>query len=163
MQYLVMIYEAEERWASKSSAEQSWFMRQHQLPSEKLLADGVSCIGHPLMPTATAVSLRVRGGSRQGVPDHPVAWLVTVGRHLAIDRLRRSRFESPLADEWDVAGAEPDIGAAAETLHLNDDLLRLLFTCCSPAVILRSVKMGRSPRCCGWCLIFLSQKSPLRY
>lgn len=163
VQYLVMIYEAEERWASKSSAEQSWFMRQHQLPSEKLLADGVSCIGHPLMPTATAVSLRVRGGSRQGVPDHPVAWLVTVGRHLAIDRLRRSRFESPLADEWDVAGAEPDIGAAAETLHLNDDLLRLLFTCCSPAVILRSVKMGRSPRCCGWCLIFLCQKSPLRY
>ena len=71
---------------------------------------------------------------RQGVPDHPVAWLVTVGRHLAIDRLRRSRFESPLADGWDVAGAEPDVGAAAETLHLNDDLLRLLFTCCHPAL-----------------------------
>jgi RNA polymerase sigma-70 factor, ECF subfamily len=71
---------------------------------------------------------------RQGVPDHPVAWLVTVGRNLAIDHLRRSRFESPLVDEWDVAGADPDVGAAAETLHLNDDLLRLLFTCCHPAL-----------------------------
>ena len=71
---------------------------------------------------------------RQGVPDHPVAWLVTVGRNLAIDRLRRSRFESTLTDEWDVAGVEPDVAAAAENLHLNDDLLRLLFTCCHPAL-----------------------------
>lgn len=71
---------------------------------------------------------------RQGVPDHPVAWLVKVGRNLAIDRLRRSRFESPLKDEWDVAGVEPDVAAAAENLHLNDDLLRLLFSCCHPAL-----------------------------
>lgn len=72
MQYLLMIYEAEELWASKSPAEQSLVMQQHQLLNEKLLADGVSYIGHPLMPTATAVSLRVRGGSRQ-VTDGPFA------------------------------------------------------------------------------------------
>lgn len=71
---------------------------------------------------------------RQGVPDHPVAWLVTVGRNLEIDLLRRARFESPLADEWDVAGSEPDIAVAAENAHLNDDLPRLLFTCCHPAL-----------------------------
>ena len=72
MQYLLMIYEAEELWASKSPVEQSLVMRQHQLLNEKLRADGVSYVGHPLMPTATAVSLRVRGGSRQ-VTDGPFA------------------------------------------------------------------------------------------
>jgi len=71
---------------------------------------------------------------RQGVPHHPVAWLVRVGHNLAIDRLRRSRFESPLPDGWDVADTGPDVGAAAQSLHLNDDLLRLLFTCCHPAL-----------------------------
>ncbi len=71
---------------------------------------------------------------RLGVPDHPVAWLVTVGRNLAIDRLRRSHFESPLAQPWDVADIESDIADAAENLHLNDDLLRLLFSCCHPAL-----------------------------
>lgn len=87
-----------------------------------------------------------------------MAWLVTVGRNLAIDRLRRSRFEAPLADEWDVAGAGPDVGAAAETLHLNDDLLRLLFTCCHPALS-EDAQITLTLRVV---LDFPWQKSPLR-
>lgn len=72
MQYLLMIYEAEELWASKTVAEQSLVMQQHQLLNKKLRADGVAYIGHPLMPTTTSMSLRVRGGSRQ-VTDGPFA------------------------------------------------------------------------------------------
>ncbi len=72
MQYLLMIYEAEELWASKTAAEQSLVMQQHQMLNEKLRADGIPWMGHPLMPTATAVGLRVRGGGRQ-VTDGPFA------------------------------------------------------------------------------------------
>ncbi len=71
---------------------------------------------------------------RHGVPDNAVAWLVTVGRNLAIDRLRRARFEVPLAEEWNPVAPGPEIAAAAQDQHLNDDLLRLLFTCCHPAL-----------------------------
>lgn len=74
---------------------------------------------------------------RDGVPDEPVAWLVTTGRNLIIDRLRRGHFQQPLDDDPD-ATAEPErvdaVAAAAGQVHLEDDLLRLLFTCCHPAL-----------------------------
>jgi RNA polymerase sigma-70 factor, ECF subfamily len=69
---------------------------------------------------------------RQGVPANPRAWLVSAGRFKAIDKIRRrARFDSnlvELADELDVAAEE----AAAE--DVEDDRLRLVFTCCHPAL-----------------------------
>jgi RNA polymerase sigma-70 factor, ECF subfamily len=79
---------------------------------------------------------------RDGVPAHPRAWLVSTGRFKAIDALRRqARFQA--LDEGDsaiggVAQAEgPDpaeeaVGGEAE--ELEDDRLRLIFTCCHPAL-----------------------------
>jgi RNA polymerase sigma-70 factor, ECF subfamily len=66
----------------------------------------------------------------RGTPQHPRAWLLQTAQHKAIDRLRRSRrFEAPLDDAELVAGDDD-----AE----QDDLLRLIFTCCHPALSLQA-------------------------
>ncbi|HEX5850192.1 MAG TPA: RNA polymerase sigma factor [Rubrobacter sp.] len=72
---------------------------------------------------------------RDGVPGNPRAWLVSVGRFKDIDALRRrARFDAALtelADRLDERVGEPDI---AEEDGLEDDRLRLIFTCCHPAL-----------------------------
>ena len=65
----------------------------------------------------------------QGVPANPRAWLVSAGRFKAIDQLRRqARFQA--LDDVD----EPAGGEAWDGEHLEDDRLRLVFTCCHPAL-----------------------------
>ena len=68
--------------------------------------------------------------SRDGVPPSPRGWLLLVARHRAIDVLRReARRAQKEAEYVDVLPpGEPDAGA------VGDDLLRLLFTCCHPAL-----------------------------
>jgi RNA polymerase sigma-70 factor (ECF subfamily) len=71
---------------------------------------------------------------RGGVPPNPRAWLVSTGRFKAIDTLRRrARFDQAHADlaaQIDARAA----AAAAEPEELEDDRLRLVFTCCHPAL-----------------------------
>ncbi len=70
---------------------------------------------------------------RDGVPDNPRAWLVSTGRFKAIDTIRRqSRFD-PLDVDVHDAAAE-DVAALEETDSVEDDQLRLIFTCCHPAL-----------------------------
>jgi len=69
---------------------------------------------------------------RDGVPDRPRAWLVSAGRFKAIDQLRRqARFEPLEIERHDVAAEETE-SAALE--GVPDDRLRLIFTCCHPAL-----------------------------
>ncbi|MEM7097483.1 MAG: YciI family protein [Pseudomonadota bacterium] len=72
MQYLLLIYEAEEIWANKTEEEKLAVLADHGVLHERLQADGIEHSGEPLMPTATAVSLRHRGGELQ-VSDGPFA------------------------------------------------------------------------------------------
>ncbi|CAM3760608.1 RNA polymerase sigma factor [Ectopseudomonas alcaliphila] len=65
-----------------------------------------------------------------GVPDNPRAWLVSAGRFKAIDNLRRQRRFQPLDDQVEL----PDENAAEQDELLEDDRLRLIFTCCHPAL-----------------------------
>jgi len=70
---------------------------------------------------------------RDGVPDHPRAWLVSTGRFKAIDRLRRSaRFNTSL----EALPELPDKGppGSVDEEGVDDDRLRLIFTCCHPAL-----------------------------
>ena len=62
----------------------------------------------------------------EGIPSNPRAWLVSTGRFKAIDRLRRSQRE--VSEEHGVPQA------AAEYKEVADDELRLIFTCCHPAL-----------------------------
>jgi RNA polymerase sigma-70 factor (ECF subfamily) len=70
-----------------------------------------------------------------GIPDNPRAWLVSVGRFKAIDALRRrARFDAAmgeLADRLDHEAGDP---AFADRESVEDDRLRLIFTCCHPAL-----------------------------
>ena len=70
----------------------------------------------------------------EGVPANPRAWLVSTGRFKAIDGLRRRRRFDPL-DENAAAGIPvEDTAAWADQESVEDDRLRLIFTCCHPAL-----------------------------
>lgn len=67
---------------------------------------------------------------RDGVPDNPGAWLTTVAKNRAIDRLRRRATEQSKLREVTVLEEPKD--------ELEDDRLRLIFTCCHPALTLEA-------------------------
>jgi len=70
-----------------------------------------------------------------GVPDNPRAWLVSTGRFKAIDRLRRgARFDAALAGLAEQIEASVPPAGSVEEDGLEDDRLRLIFTCCHPAL-----------------------------
>ncbi len=71
----------------------------------------------------------------KGQPDDPFAWLLTVARNIGRDILRRRA--RPVTDEAFVFPADPPEDISIETLDargLRDDVLRLLFICCHPAL-----------------------------
>jgi len=80
-----------------------------------------------------AFAAAVEQWTADGVPANPRAWLVSAGRFKAIDRLRRSaRFESIDGAMIDRLEAVPD--PPRDDDDLEDDRLRLIFTCCHPAL-----------------------------
>ena len=71
---------------------------------------------------------------RDGIPRRPGAWLTTVARHRAVDRARRARLgESKTREVAVMAAAGEDIDAPPDQ-DVPDDRLRLMFTCCHPAL-----------------------------
>jgi len=70
-----------------------------------------------------------------GVPANPRAWLVSTGRFKAIDRIRRrARFDAWQAELAARLDAQTQDAAAWEDEGVEDDRLRLIFTCCHPAL-----------------------------
>ncbi len=67
-----------------------------------------------------------------GVPDNPVAWLVTVARNGAIDGLRRDQRVVSLDGSVVNLVSTPDMEVIES--EIDDDMLRLIFTCCHPAL-----------------------------
>jgi RNA polymerase sigma-70 factor (ECF subfamily) len=95
---------------------------------------------------AEAFAAAARRWPAEGVPDRPGAWLTTVAGHRAVDRLRRIRRGEALLEQ---VGRDPtharsvpgiddidDLFEAAEVIE--DDRLRLIFTCCHPALALEA-------------------------
>src|SRR5688572_18332615 len=82
-----------------------------------------------------AFTAAIESWPKQGVPANPRAWLVSAGRFKAVDRIRRrARFDASLAEiarELDVETGDP---SAHDVEELEDDRLRLIFTCCHPAL-----------------------------
>lgn len=74
-----------------------------------------------------------------GVPDSPSAWIIQTAKHKAIDRLRRqTRLKEKLEADPDFA-SEPIVEAPTLNLgEIPDDRLRLIFTCCHPALSLEA-------------------------
>ncbi len=86
-----------------------------------------------------------------GLPTNPGGWIVTTARNRAIDRLRRAkrltdkeallRSEAAVAAVVAAPAAEADVGPTSvdeEPMSIPDDRLRLIFTCCHPALALES-------------------------
>ncbi|HWW99906.1 RNA polymerase sigma factor [Collimonas sp.] len=72
---------------------------------------------------------------RDGIPAQPVPWLVSAGRFKAIDGIRRRTRFTSYEDVAEVAEAIPDETPAPDQReHLEDDRLRLIFTCCHPSL-----------------------------
>ncbi|MGH3302959.1 MAG: RNA polymerase sigma factor [Streptosporangiaceae bacterium] len=72
-----------------------------------------------------------------GVPDRPGAWLTTTARNRALDRLRRTKTEAAKLQEV-VALSRPAEPAGFDDSGVTDDRLRLIFTCCHPALTLEA-------------------------
>src|SRR5579872_3106146 len=81
-----------------------------------------------------AFAAAVEQWSREGLPANPRAWLISTGRFKGVDAIRRrARFDASLAE----LANRLDEGAkanAAQDEELEDDQLRLIFTCCHPAL-----------------------------
>ncbi len=69
---------------------------------------------------------------RDGIPRRPGAWLTTVARHRAVDRARRASVGA--SKELEVALMDPGGAEGAQEEDVPDDRLRLMFTCCHPAL-----------------------------
>jgi RNA polymerase sigma-70 factor (ECF subfamily) len=71
----------------------------------------------------------------EGVPQNPRAWLVSTGRFKAIDAMRRrARFDASLTELAERIETKTPDAAAIEREGVEDDRLRLIFTCCHPAL-----------------------------
>src|SRR6058998_3918461 len=82
-----------------------------------------------------AFTAAVERWPRDGIPSNPRAWLVSAGRFKAIDGVRRrARFDAleDVGEKADVAVT--DTAAWADEESVEDDQLRLIFTCCHPAL-----------------------------
>jgi len=75
----------------------------------------------------------------EGVPDSPSAWIIQTAKHKAIDRLRRqTRLKEKLEADPEF-GTEPIVEGPGQGLgEIPDDRLRLIFTCCHPALSLEA-------------------------
>jgi RNA polymerase sigma-70 factor (ECF subfamily) len=87
-----------------------------------------------------AFALAVEQWPRDGVPHNPRAWIIGTARHKAIDKIRRAarfserREELTRMIEQDAATSAPSAADLAGQTTLPDERLRLIFTCCHPAL-----------------------------
>src|SRR6188472_305799 len=82
-----------------------------------------------------AFAAAVEQWPREGVPANPRAWLVSAGRFKAIDRIRRrAKYDVSLEDVAEQVEAIADPAGNVEHEGVEDDRLRLVFTCCHPAL-----------------------------
>jgi RNA polymerase sigma-70 factor, ECF subfamily len=79
-----------------------------------------------------AFAVAIERWSREGLPANPRSWLVSVGRFRAIDSIRRrTRFDASLTE---LAQQFDTIDTLQDDEDVEDDRLRLIFTCCHPAL-----------------------------
>ena len=77
----------------------------------------------------------LRHWPQNGPPREPAAWLIMVGRNLALDQVRRRSKQEALPDEEtisDLGDAETELAERLDGADYRDDILRLLFICCHP-------------------------------
>ena len=71
---------------------------------------------------------------RNGLPTRPDAWLLQVARRAAIDRIRKNQRQNARMPELTILMEEDEAARAGEAPEIPDERLRLIFTCCHPAL-----------------------------
>src|SRR5205809_4666601 len=70
-----------------------------------------------------------------GIPEFPRAWIIQTARHKAIDRIRHRAQSEEKLEQYALSGFVPTIQEPDyDTNEIPDDRLRLIFTCCHPAL-----------------------------
>jgi RNA polymerase sigma-70 factor (ECF subfamily) len=112
-----------------------WVDDYYQKESRRILATLIRLLGDfDLAEEALhdAFATALQKWPQEGVPDNPRAWLVSTGRFKAIDQLRRrARFS---AFDEEIAGLLADSENELDDANIEDDRLRLIFTCCHPSL-----------------------------
>jgi RNA polymerase sigma-70 factor, ECF subfamily len=85
-----------------------------------------------------AFAVALERWSRDGVPRRPGAWLTTTARNRALDRLRRGATEATKLEEAAVLWHPDEPDDDGDDGSVGDDRLRLIFTCCHPALPLQA-------------------------
>ncbi|SDK66097.1 RNA polymerase sigma factor [Microbulbifer yueqingensis] len=116
---------------------QAWLNDLYQAESRRVLATLIRLLGDfDLAEEALhdAFAAALTQWPDDGIPDNPRAWLVSTGRFKAIDQLRRkARFDVSYEDFAERLEAELVTGEEEEH-SIEDDRLRLIFTCCHPGL-----------------------------
>jgi RNA polymerase sigma-70 factor, ECF subfamily len=119
--------------AARQAAEAAYRTESRRVLATLILPLGDFDLAEETLQDAFAAA--IEQWPREGVPANPRAWLVSAGRFKGIDTLRRrARFDASLpklAEDLDTGAAG---AAVAEYQELEDDRLRLIFTCCHPAL-----------------------------
>jgi RNA polymerase sigma-70 factor (ECF subfamily) len=86
--------------------------------------------------TQEAFAAAVVRWREEGVPEHPRAWLIQTARNMSIDRIRRNKVLAAKLETYaaDTGDSAPEPAA----MEIADDRLRLIFTCCHPALALEA-------------------------
>jgi RNA polymerase sigma-70 factor (ECF subfamily) len=86
--------------------------------------------------TQEAFAIAAERWARDGIPNHPTAWLIATARNRAINRLRRDRTLAAKTQLLEVKEAVEDDIESLQDVAFPDERLELLFTCCHPALSL---------------------------
>ena len=106
--------------------------RQHWATVVSSVAQSVRDLDIAEEAAAEAFATAVTRWPIDGVPDNPAGWLITTARRKAIDRIRRESARGDKQAEAQVAMLDHDEAPTDRTVP--DDRLRLMFTCCHPAL-----------------------------
>lgn len=138
--------------SDRTAVEQAAIERIYREESARVLATLIHLLGSfDLAEEATqeAFATALERWPNQGMPENPCAWLVSTGWHKAVDLLRRRvRFEQKREELQRLAAIEEQLALDPEDAVLigemlsdpvqRDDRLRLIFTCCHPALMIEA-------------------------
>src|SRR5438552_4147260 len=137
--YLLSVHSVEgEARDPMTEEEMRQFMERVGVLEEEMKSAGAWVFGgvdvaEDAVQDAFAIALRKWTGD--GLPPNPGAWITTTARNRAIDRLRReSRGRELLTEAALLSPDNDDPGSPEEVVPVQDDRLRLIFTCCHPAL-----------------------------